>query len=86
MNNQPQAEIATHSEVLEMLTEKAREGSTSAMIALERALRLAPSPTSSTTSSTGFSTATSSFTNRRRAPTPGMKLGPRPQPDVRRRN
>jgi flagellar motor component MotA len=44
MNNQPQPEIATQSEVLEMLTEKAREGSTSAMIALERALRLDPEP------------------------------------------
>jgi hypothetical protein len=44
MNDQPQPEIATHDEVLEMLTEKAREGSTSAMIALERALRLDPEP------------------------------------------
>jgi hypothetical protein len=44
MNNQPQPEIATHSEVLEMLTEKAREGSTSAVIALERALGVDPEP------------------------------------------
>jgi hypothetical protein len=32
-------DIATHDETLKLLTEKAREGSTSAMIALERALR-----------------------------------------------
>jgi hypothetical protein len=32
-------EIASHDEVLGMLTEKARDGQTSAMIALERALR-----------------------------------------------
>jgi hypothetical protein len=32
-------EIATRDEVLALLTAKAREGSTSAMIALERALR-----------------------------------------------
>jgi hypothetical protein len=32
-------EIATRDEVLALLTTKAREGSTSAMIALERALR-----------------------------------------------
>ena len=32
-------EIATRDEVLALLTVKAREGSTSAMIALERALR-----------------------------------------------
>jgi hypothetical protein len=32
-------EIASHDEVLELLTQKAREGSTAAMIALERALR-----------------------------------------------
>ena len=38
MGNQ---EIASHEETLRMLTEKAREGSTSAMIALERALRAA---------------------------------------------
>jgi hypothetical protein len=37
MNDQPK--IADGAEVLEMLTAKAREGSTSAMIALERALR-----------------------------------------------
>jgi hypothetical protein len=40
MTDEPQPQIATRSEVLEMLTEKAREGSTSAMIALERALRV----------------------------------------------
>lgn len=34
-------EIASRAEVLALLTEKAREGSTSAMIALERALRAA---------------------------------------------
>jgi hypothetical protein len=39
MNDQSQPEIATRGEVLALLTEKAREGSTSAMIALERALR-----------------------------------------------
>lgn len=33
------AQIADRAEVLRLLTEKAREGSTSAMIALERALR-----------------------------------------------
>ena len=33
-------QIADRAEVLAMLTEKAREGSTSAMIALERALRV----------------------------------------------
>ena len=33
--------VATHEETLALLTEKAREGSTSAMIALERALRAA---------------------------------------------
>ena len=33
-------QIADRAEVLQMLTEKAREGSTSAMIALERALRV----------------------------------------------
>jgi hypothetical protein len=33
------AQIADRAEALAMLTEKAREGSTSAMIALERALR-----------------------------------------------
>ncbi len=32
-------QIADRAEVLQLLTEKAREGSTSAMIALERALR-----------------------------------------------
>jgi hypothetical protein len=37
MSDQPQREIATRAEILEMLTEKAREGSTSAMIALEEA-------------------------------------------------
>jgi hypothetical protein len=34
-------DVATHEETLRLLTEKAREGSTSAMIALERALRAA---------------------------------------------
>ena len=34
-------EIASHEETLALLTEKAREGSTAAMIALERALRAA---------------------------------------------
>jgi hypothetical protein len=34
-----QPKIADRAEVLELLTAKAREGSTSAMIALERALR-----------------------------------------------
>jgi hypothetical protein len=34
-----QPEIASREEVLRMLTEKAREGQTGAMIALERALR-----------------------------------------------
>jgi hypothetical protein len=34
-----QPEIASREEVLRMLTEKARKGQTSAMIALERALR-----------------------------------------------
>ncbi len=34
-------EIATREEVLQMLTEKARKGQTGAMIALERALRVA---------------------------------------------
>jgi hypothetical protein len=33
-------EILSRTEVLELLSEKAREGSTSAMIALERALRV----------------------------------------------
>jgi hypothetical protein len=33
-------EIATREEVLALLSQKAREGSTSAMIALERALRM----------------------------------------------
>jgi hypothetical protein len=37
MNDQPT--IADRAEVLELLTQKARQGSTSAMIALERALR-----------------------------------------------
>jgi hypothetical protein len=39
MSDQSQPEIATRTEVLAMLTEKARAGQTSAMIALERALR-----------------------------------------------
>jgi hypothetical protein len=39
MKDQKQPKIADRAEVLEMLTVKAREGSTSAMIALERALR-----------------------------------------------
>jgi hypothetical protein len=39
LRDQPQPKIATRDEVLEMLTEKARAGQTSAMIALERALR-----------------------------------------------
>jgi hypothetical protein len=39
VNDQSQPDIATRGEVLALLTEKAREGSTSAMIALERALR-----------------------------------------------
>jgi hypothetical protein len=39
VNDQSQPEIATRGEVLALLTAKAREGSTSAMIALERALR-----------------------------------------------
>ena len=34
-----QPQIASREEVLRMLTEKARQGQTSAMIALERALR-----------------------------------------------
>jgi hypothetical protein len=33
-------EILSRNEVLELLSQKAREGSTSAMIALERALRI----------------------------------------------
>jgi hypothetical protein len=37
-----QHEIATRTEVLEMLTEKAREGSIEAAIALEEALRVEP--------------------------------------------
>jgi hypothetical protein len=37
-----QPEIATRGEVLKMLTQMAREGSTSAMIALEEALRVEP--------------------------------------------
>jgi hypothetical protein len=40
MSDQP--EIATRTEVLEMLTEKAREGSIDAVIALEEALRVEP--------------------------------------------
>jgi hypothetical protein len=39
VNDQSQPDIATRGEVLALLTEKASEGSTSAMIALERALR-----------------------------------------------
>jgi hypothetical protein len=39
MGNAEQPEIATREEVLALLTERARNGSTSAMIALERALR-----------------------------------------------
>jgi hypothetical protein len=39
MSDQSQPEIATRSEVLAMLTEKACAGQTGAMIALERALR-----------------------------------------------
>jgi hypothetical protein len=39
MRDQSQPDIATRAEVLELLTQKACEGSTSAMIALERALR-----------------------------------------------
>ena len=35
-----QQQILTHNQVLVLLSEKARDGSTSAMIALERALRL----------------------------------------------
>ena len=41
MEEQAKPEIATRDEVLEMLTEKARQGFTGAMIALERALRAA---------------------------------------------
>ena len=40
MEEQAKPEIATRDEVLEMLTEKARQGFTGAMIALERALRV----------------------------------------------
>ena len=41
MEEQAKPEIASRDEVLEMLTEKARQGFTGAMIALERALRAA---------------------------------------------
>ena len=41
MDENAAPEIASRDEVLEMLTEKAREGFTGAMIALERALRAA---------------------------------------------
>jgi Na+-translocating ferredoxin:NAD+ oxidoreductase RNF subunit RnfB len=40
VSNPENHEIATHEEVLALLSEKARDGSTSAMIALERALRI----------------------------------------------
>jgi hypothetical protein len=39
MTEPEQPEIASREEVLRMLTEKARQGQTGAMIALERALR-----------------------------------------------
>jgi hypothetical protein len=39
MSEPEQPEIASREEVLRMLTEKARQGQTGAMIALERALR-----------------------------------------------
>ncbi|HEX6586644.1 MAG TPA: hypothetical protein VF052_07825 [Solirubrobacterales bacterium] len=51
-----QEQILTRDEVLVLLSEKTRDGSTSAMVALERALRLhRPEVTSWTPSSTGFS-------------------------------
>jgi hypothetical protein len=40
VSNPENHEIATHEEVLALLSEKARDGSTSAMIALGRALRI----------------------------------------------
>ena len=41
MDEDAKRDIASREEVLEMLTEKARQGYTGAMIALERALRAA---------------------------------------------
>ena len=41
MDENAKRDIASRDEVLEMLTEKARQGYTGAMIALERALRAA---------------------------------------------
>ena len=48
MNDKP--EILTREEVLGLLSQKAREGTTSAMIALEGRCDLRPTPASTTTS------------------------------------